>query len=212
MAYERSEKTRIIVAFGDITGFTAFEESVTNDLMEFSPFFDKFDGIIDEVERKSGYSFQDTGDGFLCSVDLVKGHNCSIVADALVNLWGIYKRIQKLIRDKEPPKPAGFRIRIASGYVHRKIKKSGKTVLRGRHINMAHHMLEVSKSTPILCHDSLKQCLSDAQIKKHGFSFAKFIPSRYGYDGISMHDAHSLWVFKMSEKRIKAIRPNRKRG
>ncbi len=200
MAHERSEKVRIIVAFGDLTGFTAFEESVTNDEIEFDPFFNEYDKIIDEVERHTGFSIDDTGDGFLCSVDLIPGHNCSTVITTLRSLWDLLQRIQKLISQKEPPKPIGFRVRLACGYVHRKVKKNGKVVLRGRHINLAHHMLEVSKGIDFICHDTIKQLLSEKQIVKNGFIFTKFVPSKKGYDGISSYHAHSLWEFRIDPK------------
>lgn len=201
MSHERTEKTRIIVAFGDITGFTAYEESVTNDEIEFDPFFDEYDKVTDEMEQNTGFMFTDTGDGFLCAVDLVQGHNCETVIEVLWNLWNLLKRIEELIDKKEPPKPLGFRIRMACGYVHRKTKVNGKVVLRGRHINLAHHMLEVSKETGFIVHDTIKQLLSEKQIERHGFSFTKLTPDRRGYDGISTHHANSLWAFSVSKDR-----------
>ena len=172
-----SEKVRIIVLFGDISGFTAFCDAVTNDEVEYDPFMEKFDRLIEKAERETGYSFTDTGDGFMCTIDLPSGHSCTTVIKALVDLWALLKRIQRLIDTKkelDPPAPDGFRIVGTAGYVKRKIKADGRVIHRGKYINKAHNYLDQARDKGFVCHDSLKNLISEKQAKKHGFKFTKF--------------------------------------
>ena len=205
MRHERTETARIIVAFGDFSHFTSFEESVTNPETEFDPLFEDFDDFIDATEKRTGYSFTDTGDGFMCTVDLAQGHGCGVASKVLEDLWRTLIRIQKFIRDKEPPRPTGFRIRIATGYVRRKVKHNGTVVLRGRHINLAHHLLDVGRTHSFLVHDSVKQLLNPVQIRRCGFSFKKFEPSESDLTKVSPLNARSLWIFKVAKRRRRGV-------
>lgn len=166
-----SEKVRIIVLFGDISGFTNFCDAVTNDEVEYDPFMEKFDDLVDKTARETGYAFSDTGDGFMCAVDLKPGHNCATAIQVILYLWKFLKQVEKLIAQKDAPRPEGFRIVGAAGYVKRKVKKDGTIVLRGKHINMAHNLLDVARGKGFVCHDSLKQLISDQQAKKNRIHF-----------------------------------------
>lgn len=166
-----SEKVRIIVLFGDISGFTSFCDSLTNDEIEYDPFMEEFDDLIDKTAQDTGYSFTDTGDGFMCTVDLQDGHNCKRAIEVILNLWKLLKKIERLIAKKDSPRPDGFRIVGAAGYVKRKVMKDGRVILRGKHINMAHNFLDQARGKGFVCHESLKQLISDVQAKKHGFQF-----------------------------------------
>lgn len=184
MPHEPAKKVRIIVAFGDISGFTHFCESVTHDEIEYDPFMAKFDDLLDQAERATGYAFTDTGDGFMCTVDLDAGHNCTKTIEVLKNLWRLLKRIERLVDGKEPPRPDGFRIVGAAGYVKRKVKRDGRVVLRGKHINLAHNLLDSARGKGFVCHDSLKQLINEQQAKKNGIVFERL--------------DHLLWTLKIT--------------
>jgi class 3 adenylate cyclase len=171
---ERFEKVRIIVLFGDLSGFTDFCESVTNDEIEYDPFMAKFDHLIDQAERETGYTFSSTGDGFMCTVDLLSsGHNCTTAIEVLKNLWSLFQQILRLIQTHKrlSVAPDGFRIVGDSGYVKRKVKRDGRVVDRGKHINRAHNLLDFARGKGFVCTDTLKQLISDQQAKRHDFKF-----------------------------------------
>lgn len=172
----KSEKVRIMVAFGDISGFTSFCDAVTNDEVEYDPFMDKFDRLLEKAERDTGYSFTDTGDGFMCIIDLPVNHGCTMAIEALKYLWILLKKIQHLIETKkelDPPAPEGFRIVGTAGYVKRKIKRDGRIIHRGKYINKAHNYLDQARGKGFVCHDSLKNLISDRQAKKNGLQFTR---------------------------------------
>lgn len=200
MIYARSFKVRIIVVFGDIAGFTGFYDSVTNDEKELIPFLDEFDELVDTAQKKARYEFTDTGDGFMCLVDVNhQEQKGKIVTNLLKHFWELWKSISQLIEEKEPPKPEGFRIRLACGYVLRKIKKNGVVIHRGRHINMAHNLLDAAKGVGVLCHDSFKQLLTEKQIEENNFVFKRISPPKKGFNSVTPKDASSLWSFEIKE-------------
>lgn len=173
MKQGKSEKVRIIAAFGDITGFTAFHDDITDDEKELDPFLDKFDEIIEDVERYTGYEFNDTGDGYMCTVDLPPGRNCNKAAEVIVAMYLILARVSGLIDRMEHPRPDGFRIGSDIGYVRRKVKKNGRIVLRGKNVNRAHNLLEIARGHGMVCTDNLRQMVTAQQEKKFGITFTE---------------------------------------
>lgn len=192
-----SQKVRIIVAFGDLSGFTAFCENVTNDEVEYHPFMAKYDKLIERVEIETGYNFDDTGDGFMCTVDIAS-ENCSEKAcEVLINLWGLLQKIGRLVKRKKknPPAPSEFRIVGAAGYGDRTmrwVKKMvdgkeidvPKTIVRGRHLNRAHNWLDRARGHGFVCDETLKQLVIPRHAKKYGITFA--------------HLEGSLWILKIT--------------
>lgn len=168
-----STKIRIIVFFGDITGFTDFCESITNDKIEYDPLMDEFDKLVDKIEEETGYKFDETGDGFMCSVELASRHPGCKAVEMVLKLWDLLKRIEMLFlaRREKFITPDGFRIVGATGYVKKKIKKKGRIVLRGKHINLAHNGLTAARGHGFVCHSSLKNLIGDRLAKKHGITF-----------------------------------------
>jgi class 3 adenylate cyclase len=194
---EPSQKVRIIVAFGDISGFSGFVDSVTNDEVEYDPFMDRFDDLVDQTARRTGFAFTDTGDGFMCTVDLRPGHSCRTAANALLTLWRLQKHVARIIETKEPPRPHGFRIVAAVGYVKRKIKKDGKVLFRGRHINLAHNLLEIARGKGVLIHGSLKDLITVRQARRLRLKFERLKPPKRLPPGVTLQDIRKSWVLKV---------------
>src|SRR5690242_13459194 len=112
MTNGKSEKARIVVAFGDFGGYSSFYEASINDEKELNSFMDTCDDIVDGEAERSGYRFNDTGDGFFCAIDLVDGHNCKLAIKVFKKFWDIHRRIEAVIKKKKHPRPDGYRIRI----------------------------------------------------------------------------------------------------
>jgi len=186
-----SMKVRLIVIFGDISGFSDFVDSVTNDAIEYDPLMDKFDDLLDQMARETGYSFVDTGDGFMCTVDLLPGHNCTTAVKVILNLWKLLKQIERAIEDhrKNSLAPDGIRFVASVGYGKRKIKKDGAIILRGKHINWAHNSLDLARGLGFVCDNAFKQLINDEQAKKHGITFERMKrPKR-----------HRIWIVRVEK-------------
>lgn len=189
MKHEKPRKVRIIVAFGDISGFTDFCEKITNESVEYDPFMAKFDRLIERTELETGYEFYIPGDGFMCTVDIQDGNCSQKAAEVLIALWDLLKKIVRLIDKKKrnPPAPAGFRIVGAAGYsteTFRRVNEKVQRILRGRHINRAHNYLDLARGKGFVVDDSLKQLVSEKHAKKYGMRFS--------------HLEGSLWVLEIA--------------
>lgn len=175
MSNAKAEKVRIIVAFGDIAGFSEFCDDITNDEVEYDPLMDRFDAIVESAEKRSGFYFKDTGDGFMCIADLPAGKSACVATCVLCTLWKIYEDIEEVmaVHREDSVCPSGFRIVVTAGYVKRKIKKDGQIIFRGKYINKAHNYLDVARGFGVVVHDSARNLITDAKAKKHGIDFAR---------------------------------------
>lgn len=185
-------KVRIIVAFGDIEGFTHFWEEVTNDQAELIPYLEGFDAIIDDIERESGQAFADTGDGFMLIVEM-DGRSEASPVSLLATLWRLLRRIQRMHGHHAHPKPNGFRIVLASGYVLKRVRKDGRVSHRGRHINLAHNLLDLARGRGLVCHSSFKALISDKDARTAGVRFTPLRLPRNIPWSVPRKDAASLF-------------------
>ena len=209
MRRHKQEKVRIIVAFGDIEGFTTFLDAVTNEAIELDPYMDEFDAIIQQEAKRTGFEFRDTGDGFMCVVDLQKNRAPAIAADVAVALWGLLKRMENLRESMGHPRWSGFRIVIASGYVTRKSRYDGTHSLRGRHMNLAHNMLNIARGHGIVAHQSFRALITDTLAKSHGIVFTDLPWPRQVPDSVPRKDANSLSVLTV-KSRAQRVRDRRR--
>ncbi len=169
---EKIKIIRIVVLFGDFTAFTLFCQAVTNDAIELDPFMEEYDKLIDQTETETGYVIEDTGDGFMCTVELPPdGKAADYAAKAIFAVWDLSLKIEELIKNKVMPSPSGFRVAGAAGYVTRKVRKSGKIVLRGKQINLANGLLEIGRPNGFICHESLKSLITKKEAEKHAMEF-----------------------------------------
>ncbi len=192
---------RVIVLFGDISGFSGFWDSVTDDEKELDPFLDSFDDLVEETRRETGYSFADTGDGFMVIVDFPEEKNGETVAKVLDAFLKLLKKLQQLIETKEPPRPAGFRITGAMGYVKQKVKQDGRILYRGKPINFAHNTLDLARGVGLLIQGTLREMVSERVAEKYGLTFTHFKKPRVLPHGVSAHDAEKLFAVGLRDRR-----------
>jgi class 3 adenylate cyclase len=191
------QETRIAVAFGDIAGFTDAYEQATSPLKEFSPFFDRFDSMLTRVGRATGFPFDDTGDGFMCVMDLPNGHACGRVAEMLSALHDLNAGINREIAEMEgAARFRFFRIRVAAGYVLRKVNANGKVVYRGKPINLAHKALQFVKDERLVAHGSFRALITDRQLANAGFEAERMRPPRRRPEGISAEAAQRMYAIR----------------
>lgn len=177
---EKTKKARIIVAFGDISGFSDFCDAITNDEVEYDPLMDAFDSIVAAAEKETGFHFTDTGDGFMCTVDLEEGDPAKIIIGVLIALNKVLRQIEGAITDhrKNSVGPDGFRIVVTAGWVKRKVRKDGRITIRGKVINQAHNYLDTARGYGLVVHDSARNLISDGLARKNGIEFARFKKER----------------------------------
>lgn len=189
-----SHEMEVIVAFGDFRGFTAFHEAVTHKETELIPFMDQYDDLVAAaVAANPIINFTDVSDGFMFVVDVGAGNYCLRAVKLLKTLIKLLKQIQRLIKYKAYPYPDGFRIRIASGHIIRKVKRDGKIIERGKHMNLTHKMLHIEPSIGIICHESFKQLITKKCARANGFFFNPIPLQKTLPEGVMAKDAAALW-------------------
>jgi class 3 adenylate cyclase len=194
MTHERTEEVRIIVAFADIRDSTGTYERATSPIKQIAPYFDRFDALIAKYQRKTGFDFQDTGDGIMCLVDMDSGHNCEKALTLLGALWEFLIEVEKSRQEMDLFARFGLvRVRVAAGYVLRKLKKDGRIVHRGKPINLAHNTLGIAKDTTMVAHESFLQLVSEKQLKKAGFTATLLSKQKRRPDSVSEADARRLY-------------------
>ena len=173
MSHRRSEKIRVLVAFGDISGFTNFMDSITNDETEYYPLMTEYDELVQSAKVETGYQFDHTGDGFMCWVDVTKGDAGQAAIRFLKSMAKLCKKINALFaqRRKQFVAPAGFRIVGATGHVHFTKDEWGHPLIRGKHVNMAHNALDDARGHGVVCDVSLHDLIPDRLARRNGFSF-----------------------------------------
>lgn len=189
------KQVKAIVVFGDIRGFSVWEQSVTRPEIEFKPLMNCFDAMVDEFEAKTGYFTKNLGDGYMQIVELqADTHDCIPALRVLKETVKFATSVQTVIRKSPWPRPDGFRVRVSSGHVWK--KQGNKTDYVGRHVNLAHKLLRVSPQTEFLAHQSFLELMARRQTHEIGVKFAKLPPDRRIPDGVLKADMNALWSFR----------------
>jgi len=197
-----NKQVRAIVLFGDIRGFSTWEQSATNPDVEFKPLMNRWRQAAVDFSQSLDAHYSIYGDGVMLILEMKNGHNCGLALKVMEGAWHFTHSVLGLIRKAPWPRPRGFRVRMASGYVW---KKGGSqcpvveniacpaTDYVGRHINMTSKLLRVSPEEPIIVHQSFVELTTHNQMKKAGFSYKKMAPDQQAPDGILPPDMNALW-------------------
>lgn len=106
------ERKKVIIAFGDIRGFTAFtrraapEEKI--DLLRFV--YSDFQRLVDPNK----YFVKYDGDGIMILKELDQATKNTEIHDFLIKVYGLGVKVRKSI-DNSYPRPDGFLVRVAMG-------------------------------------------------------------------------------------------------
>lgn len=206
-----SRNIRVAVAFGDMRGSNVWLQRVNNQGLEYRTLMDKIDERISELKSTSKHFVKRMGDGFLIILNM--DHASSLeVAEFLMVLWDFKERAVQWIKDHPNPRPGGFRIRAACGYVEEKLHGKDEIDYRGYHIGMASKLLRVDKRISFICHQSIKEILTPHHVKSFGFVFKKMRKPRLKIDGVFEADMKELFAFnikknELNRRSIKEARP-----
>ena len=199
--------TRIVAAFGDVSGFGQWFDSLSNQEIELKPFMHILDEEIDVFEDDPQYFVKRTGDGFLVIMELKQGDNGREITNFILQLVAMGSRLNKSIALQRYPRPEGYRIRVTSGFAWKKVHR-GRTDYIARSINLASKLLRVGKSIPFILHESVKDVVPKSAIRKHLFRFERTVVGSEFPDGVYRKDVDSLWSVRIkSSKSRKALKP-----
>lgn len=198
LRYER--QVRAIVVFGDIRGFSVWEQSVTRPEIEFKPLMNRFDAMVDQHEVATGYFTKNLGDGYMQIIELpASGHVCFTAIRVLQQTVEFSLKAQRLITKSPWPRPEGFRVRFSSGHIWK--KDGNKKDYVGRHVNLTHKLLRVTPEAEFVAHQSFIELMSRKQSDGIGAKFTKLEPDRRVPDGILKADMKALWSLQRFRRR-----------
>lgn len=194
---------RIVAAFGDISGFGQWFDSISDQEQELKPFMRTLDAAIDAFEDESQYFVKRTGDGFLVIMELKKDDNGHEMTTFLLRLIEMETKINKLIQIQRYPRPEGYRIRVTSGFAWKKVHR-GHVDYIAKSINLASKLLRVGKHVPFIIHESVKDVVPKSAVTKHLFKFDKTITGSEFPDGVYRKDVDSLWSVRIKSGKPRA--------
>lgn len=190
LRYEK--QVRAIIVFGDIRGFSVWEQAVTRPDEEFQPLMNRFDQMVAELRVNTGCFTKNLGDGFMQIIELPsKGHACHTALRVLKVHTKFGFAVQRMIDGSPWPRPEGFRVRFSAGHIWK--KDGDETDYVGRHVNMTHKLLRVAPGMKFVAHQSFIELVSRGQVKRQGARFSKLEPDRRIPDGILKADMNALW-------------------
>ncbi len=162
----RAGRVKVLVAFGDVTGFGAWTRRGSNSPEEFKDFMVHLYKEFIRFRNGNGYFVKLMGDGFMCITELDQRNAKAKTLEFLSHAVDLESAIQKIVTSTFPA-PGSFRIRIAAGHVWKMVASrpgqvTAQTDYLGYAINLAARLLEIDRESPILCHESVRKILNGA--------------------------------------------------
>jgi len=200
MMANASTKVRIIVMFGDIRGFSNFAQHIEDEDTQIIPLMDAINDLVDKFEDATGHRIDNLGDGFLLIAELGTEDDATAI-DLFKKVCDFIEAVHRLIRHWPYPRPDGYRVRIACGRVVKKKKVGRKPIFYGRCLNLAHKLLRVEPSIPIIVHESAKQLITENQCRNHHLKFRHIDNPEPAPDGVHKLDMVALWELSTEARR-----------
>lgn len=193
----RAGRVKVLVAFGDVTGFGAWTRRGSNSPEEFKDFMVHLYKEFIRFRNGNGYFVKLMGDGFMCITEIGKGNAKARTLEFLSHAMDLELAIQNIMRNTFPA-PGSFRIRIAAGHVWKMVASrpgqgTAQTDYLGYAINLAARLLEIDRESAVMCHESVKKILNGALQGNAGFVFKSAHIRGKCPRGVDPEDIRTLW-------------------
>ncbi len=196
----------MLVAFGDIYGFRAWIRRGLTTPEESKNLIEQVYEKFEEYALGSNCYVKFLGDGIMIVREIRdQKHNgdVAVTRNFLMDVHELTVNILSIIKNHFP-RPDGFRLRVATGYVWKRIVSKvmkGKIVkcpeYIGYAINLTHCLLEVAPSQSCVFHESIKEIFGN---KKTGIKYERLVDPKEKPRGIDPEDIAGLWTFGPEEK------------
>lgn len=193
----QASRVKVLVAFGDVTGFGAWTRRGSNSPEEFKDFMVHLYMEFIRFRNGNGYFVKLMGDGFMCITEIGKGNAKARGLEFLSHAMDLELAIQKIMRNTFPA-PGSFRIRIAAGHVWKMVASrpgqgTKQTDYLGYAINLAARLLEIDRESAILCHESVKKILNGSLRGTADFTLKLAHIRGRCPRGVDPEDIRTLW-------------------
>jgi class 3 adenylate cyclase len=193
----RAGRVKVLVAFGDVTGFGAWTRRGSNSPEEFKDFMVQLYKEFIRFRNGNGYFVKLMGDGFMCITEIDNGGAKARTIEFMRHALDLESAIRYITRNTFP-EPGSFRIRIAAGHVWKMVASrpgQGGTQIDylGYAINLAARLLEIDRESPILCHESVRKILNGAFLDNAEFGCRPARNRCRCPRGVDPEDIRTLW-------------------
>lgn len=206
-----SERKRVIVAFGDITGFSQWIKRAGTSIEKHFELTEHIYHKAMNLAFSSAYHIKLLGDGFVMVKEIDFGNGRDIALKYVKDIHDMAIDIQSTIKSLPFPRPDGFRVRIVSGFVT-KIKMNFCDIDKpcemrsdyvGYIMNLANRLLFFMEENPFICHESVKELIGDpAKEDSYIVDMYKLGESKVSLSGVDDEDLKATYSF--------TVRPNDK--
>jgi len=193
---------RIIVAFGDMSGFSKWMKSpmVSDSQIEklMSKVYSEF-MAIDRRNASSRYFVKPLGDGVMIVKDLGDRTETQDAEKFMAEVRGLTSRLCAIIAGAAWPQPQGFRVRVVVGDAA-KMRFPGPTARSqrldyiGYPINLAARLLSIKPDARLICHEGAKQLIAGSRRFRSRLVKVRLGPRTSVPKGIDPADLRLLWT------------------
>lgn len=199
------DRKKIVVAFGDIRGFRRWMLRAINAPEIAWETMNQIYLLFEDYSCRSQNYIKFLGDGFVVIKELNRKNNALVVRSILEDMAILSRSIIETLK-MTYPRPDGFRVRVATGHVWKRITKkkiNGRIVNHpeyiGYAINMAQSLLYVYPEINCICHEGIIEIIGK---RKNGISVEHLEPPKERRSGIDQQDFTGLWSFEVNEKKV----------
>ncbi len=204
------QRKRVLVAFGDVNGFTSYTRRAINAVEEKRYIVNRiYNEFAKLAERNPSFSVKYTGDGFMALVELNGRPKPKIVINFLREVYTVAMDVLNSLRKASGPE--FFRVRCTNGFAFKKMmteRNMGGRVGRRRipeyvdyPVSLADRLLEVYPDEHLcVLHSSVKKLLGEGH---PGMKLTALEPPAKCPPGVDPEDVEELFSFEFDLKESK---------
>lgn len=206
---------RAVVAYCDVTGFTGWMNRAASSRADVRSFIQKMKWLFRRFRVETGFETLPTGDGILALIAVSDGNHPTRVFDLLVSSLKLQRQMLRLIKETPSPRPAGFRVRIAAGFVYRTDEppidrdigaRGPFTTIRtfdflGACLNLGARLLEFRREVGGIITDEALEMLTPAERRRLHLAPLRFSDNERAPRGVSAEELPGLRSFRLRRNR-----------
>ncbi len=199
----KGERIFAIIMFGDTIRFKHWTNHPFSSVEKHTEFMV---GLYDRFLRfrnGSGYFVKILGDGLMAVQEMPDAKVRATLAEKmLIDCADLSAEVEAMIGKASYPRPIGFRLRVVAGDV---LKLVATDLKNGGHqqvdyddypVTLTHSLLQIEKSHPLICHESVKELLAGAGMKGR-ILLSRISKPNQSLTDVADEDLNALWSFRV---------------
>lgn len=195
-ALEGPQKKRILVAFGDISGFSNWSRRTEDDGEHFLRLMRPL-GLVFSAVRDDKTTVKKYADGLMMVIEIEHGKEEQAALKMLHKCVTVLKHTDRIIRNLHHPKPTGFRIRLIAGPAWKWMDPGEEWDYYSKTVNTAKNLLGIAKSIPFIAHATFLELIHPKALKRIGINVTPLAPQESVLDNLDKEDLSLLFCLKI---------------